>query len=148
MKLNRAITVWLLILIAESISGTIRRLWLVPELGEHTAHQIGVATACILILLIAWWMASWLNARTLKRQLQIGALWVILMLIFEFGVGLAIGNSMSQMLVEYDLSRGGLMGLGFVVLFIAPMFGAWMTNTRPPPLAYKLGRKSSHKSNH
>lgn len=140
MKLNRAITVWLLILIAESISGTIRRLWLVPELGEHTAHQIGVATASILILLIAWWMASWLHARTLKRQLQIGALWVILMLIFEFGVGLAIGNSLASILKEYDLSKGGLMGLGFLVLFIAPVFGAWMTNTRPPHSTHKSSR--------
>jgi hypothetical protein len=141
MKLNRAITVWLLILVVESINGTIRRLWLVPELGEHTAHQIGVTAASILILLIAWWMAPWLNARTLKVQLQIGTLWVTLMFIFEFGVGLAVGNSMSQMFAEYDLTKGGLMGVGFLVLWLAPAFGAWMTNTRPPPLTHKSNRK-------
>ena len=134
MNWGRAIAIWLLILTAESIAGTIRRIWLVPALGEHTAHQIGVVVASALILFIAWLTARWLDARTFKAQLQVGVLWVALMLAFEFGVGFAIGNSMPQMLVEYDLSRGGLMGLGFLVLLFAPAFGAWATNVRKPRL--------------
>jgi hypothetical protein len=130
MNLRRAIAVWLLIVVAESISGTIRRLWLVPALGEHTAHQIGVVAASTLILFIAWLTARWLDAQTFKVQFQVGVLWVVLMLCFEFGVGWAIGNSMQSMLVEYDLSRGGLMGLGFLVLLFAPTFGAWAINVR------------------
>ena len=126
----RAIAIWLLILAAESINGTIRRLWLVPSLGEHTSHQIGVVVASALILSIAWLTARFLDARTFKAQLQIGLLWVVLMLCFEFGVGLATGNSLQRLLAEYDLSRGGLMGLGFLVLLLAPAFGAWATNMR------------------
>jgi len=132
MNWGRAIAIWLLILAAESIAGTIRRIWLVPALGEHTAHQIGVLAASVLILLIAWRTARWLDARTFTAQLKTGVLWVVLMLAFEFGVGLAIGNSRQQLLVEYDLSRGGLMGLGFVVLLFAPMLGAKITNARKP----------------
>jgi hypothetical protein len=130
MNLQRAIAVWLLIVVTESISGTIRRIWLVPALGELKSHQIGVLTASVLILFIAWLTARWLDARTFKAQLQIGVLWVVLMLCFEFGVGLAIGNSMQQMLAEYDLTLGGLMGLGFLVLLFAPAFGAWAINVR------------------
>ena len=126
MNWGRAIAIWLLILTAESINGTIRRIWLVPALGEHTAHQIGVVVASVLILFIACLTARWLDARTFKAQLQVGVLWVALMLAFEFGVGFAIGYSLPQMLVEYDLSRGGLMGLGFLVLLFAPAFGAWV----------------------
>jgi hypothetical protein len=126
MKWGRATAVWLLILATESVNGTMRRMWLVPALGEHTAHQIGVPIASALILFIAWLTARWLDARTFKAQLQIGVLWVVLMLGFEFGVGLAMGNSMQRMLAEYDLSRGGLMGLGFLVLLFAPAFGAKM----------------------
>jgi hypothetical protein len=134
MNLWRAIAIWLLILAAESISGTIRRIWLVPALGEHTAHQIGVVVASVLTLFIAWLTARWLDSRTFRVQFQVGMLWVVLMLCFEFGVGLAIGNSMQSMLAEYDLSRGGLMGLGFLVLLFAPVFGAWAINMREPPL--------------
>ena len=133
MNLRRAIAIWLLILAAESINGTIRRIWLVPALGELTSHQIGVLAASALILFIAWLTARWLDARTFRAQLQTGVLWVVLMLAFEFGVGLAIGNSMQRMLVEYDLSRGGLMGLGFLVLLFAPAFAARMTNVHRLP---------------
>jgi hypothetical protein len=129
----RAIAIWLLILAAESTNGTIRRIWLVPTLGEHTSHQIGVLIASALILFIAWLTARWLDARTFKAQLQVGALWVVLMLAFEFGVGLAMGNSMQRMLIEYDLLRGGLMGLGFLVLLFAPTFGARMANAHRQP---------------
>lgn len=134
MNWGRAIAIWLLILAAESIAGTIRRIWLVPALGEHTAHQIGVVAASLLILFIAWLTARWLDARPFKAQLQVGVLWVVLMLAFEFGVGFAIGYSLPQMLVEYDLSRGGLMGLGVVVLLFAPAFAAWAINARKPRL--------------
>jgi hypothetical protein len=134
MNWRRAIAIWLLILAAESISGTIRRMWLVPALGEHTAHQIGVVAASALILFIAWLTARWLDARTFKAQFQVGMLWVVLMLCFEFGVGLAIGNSMQSILAEYDLSRGGLMGLGFLVLLFAPVLGARVAKVCKLPL--------------
>jgi hypothetical protein len=126
MNWGRAIAIWMLIVLAESVSGTIRRIWLVPALGERTSHQIGVLTGSILILFIAWLTARWLDARTFKGQLQIGVLWVALMLGFEFGAGLAVGNSMRRMLAEYDLFRGGLMGVGFMVLLFAPALGARM----------------------
>jgi hypothetical protein len=134
MKWWRAIAILLLIIVAESINGTIRRIWIVPALDELRSHQLGVLTASALILFIAWLTARWLDARTFKAQLQIGVLWVVLMLCFEFGVGLAIGNSMQQMLAEYDLSRGRLMGLGFLVLLFAPALGARITNLHERPL--------------
>lgn len=138
MNLRRVIAIGLLILAAESVNGTIRRLWLdpvlVPALGERTSHQIGVLTASALILFIAWLTARWLDARTFTAQLKTGVLWVVLMLCFEFGVGLAMGNSMQIMLAEYDLSQGGLMGLGMLVLLFAPAFGAWAINVRKPRL--------------
>jgi hypothetical protein len=131
----RALAILLMIIVAESINGTIRRLWIAPALGELKAHQIGLLTASALILFIAWLTARWLDARTFKAQLQTGALWVVLMLCFEFGVGLAIGNSIEQMLAEYDLSRGGLMGVGFLVLLFAPALAARVANVHKQPSA-------------
>jgi hypothetical protein len=116
----------MLIVVAESVSGTIRRIWLVPALGERMSHQIGVLIGSILILLIAWLTARWLDAQTLKAQLQIGVLWVVLIVAFEFGVGAVLGNSMQKMLAEYDLSQGGLMGLGLLVMLFAPALGTRM----------------------
>jgi hypothetical protein len=124
MNWRRALAIWLVIVVAESISGTIRRIWLVPAAGDKASHLIGVLIGSILILLIAWSSARWLDARTPKTQLQAGALWVVLIVLFEFGVGAALGNSTQKMLAEYDLSQGGLMGLGLLVMLFAPMLGA------------------------
>jgi hypothetical protein len=131
MNWKRALVIWLLIVVAESISGTIRRIWLVPIAGEKASHQIGVLIGSMLILLIAWLSARWLDARTLKGQLQIGALWVVLIVAFEFGVGAAVGNSMPKMLAEYDFTQGGLMALGLIVMFFAPALGSRMAGNPP-----------------
>jgi hypothetical protein len=131
MNWRRALAIWLLIVVAESISGTIRRVWLVPAIGERASHQIGVLIGSILILLIAWLSARWLDARTLKAQLQIGALWVVLIVAFEFGAGAALGNSMENMLAEYDFTQGGLMVLGLIVMSLAPALGSRMAGNPP-----------------
>jgi len=94
--------------------------------GDRTAHQIGFFIGTGLILFIAWLTAAWLKVETLKSQLQVGCLWLILMLAFEFGVGLLRGFSWEHMLSDYNLARGGLMSFGLVVLLLAPAFGAWL----------------------
>lgn len=124
----RAIAIWLIIVIAESISGTIRQIWIAPAIGERSSHQIGVLIGSTLILLIAWLTARWLNARTLKAQLLVGALWVGLIVAFELSLGAALGYSLTPMLADYDLSQGGLMGLGLLVMLVAPALGARIAN--------------------
>ena len=124
MNWGKAVAVWLLIVVAESVNGTLRQLWIAPQLGEQRAHEIGMLVAIALITLISWWSARWLAARTMLAQLQVGLLWVVLFTIFEFGVGAAIGYSWQRMLADYDPTKGGLMGFGFVFLLFAPMLGA------------------------
>ena len=61
---------------------------------------------------------------TLKRALAIGAIWVVLTLIFEFSLGQAFGMTWPRMLEDYDLTRGGLMGFGVTAMFCIP----WVVN--------------------
>jgi hypothetical protein len=77
MNWRRAIAVWMLIVVTESIHGTIRQLSIAPVIGDMSARQVGVFIGSALILLISWLTARWLGARTLKDQLRVGALWVV-----------------------------------------------------------------------
>jgi hypothetical protein len=55
----------------------------------------------------------------------VGALWLFLTLIFEFGLGLfVLGYSWERVASDYDLSRGGLMPFGLVLLALAPLIAA------------------------
>ena len=124
MHWGKTIAVWMLIAVAVSIHGVIRQLFIAPIIGELPARQVGVFVASALILLIAYLTARWLKAKTLKNQLQIGAVWVVLMLIFEFSLGAVLGVTQKQMLADYNLAEGGLMGFGFAFLFFAPAIAA------------------------
>lgn len=134
MNWGKAIAVWMLIVLAESIHGAIRELFIAPAIGDMLARQIGVFVGSALILLVAWLTASWLDAATLKDQLSIGALWVALIVIFEISLGLSLGYTRERMLSDYDITQGGLMAFGLVLMLFAPSIGARLRS---------LGRQSA-----
>ncbi|MGE3179637.1 MAG: hypothetical protein AB7O32_19345 [Vicinamibacterales bacterium] len=124
---TRALAVWLLIAIAETVHGTARALWLVPRIGDLASRQVGVFTGAAIILVIAVLTRRWIGAD--RRELWlVGLLWLALMLAFEVGLGRAFGFSWSRILADYDPRQGGLMPLGLAVLALAPRLAAMRTD--------------------
>jgi hypothetical protein len=124
---TRAVFAWLLIAAVETVHGTFRILFVEPRLGLLRAHQISVATGLLLILGVAWLTIRWIagGARLkLGTIWRMGALWLVLMLAFEFGLGFALGRTAGDLLADYDLSRGRLMLLGMPVMLVAPWIAA------------------------
>ena len=109
-------------MLAETAHGAIREVFIAPAIGGLRARQLGVFVGALLILIIAWLMARWLNAATRRDQLLVGAFWVGLTLVFEFTLGRATGESWSRILADYNPARGGLMLLGLAFMFCTPMF--------------------------
>jgi hypothetical protein len=111
----------MLIMLAETGHGVVRELFIAPVIGGLRARQVGVVVACVIIFVIAWFTARWMGARTLHQQLKVGALWVLLTLVFEFALGRAMGTSWSHILADYNPARGGLMLLGLAFMFCTPL---------------------------
>jgi hypothetical protein len=125
MFLVRALTIWLLIIVAESIHGTLRQLFLVPLVGDFTARRIAFFSGLLLILAITYFFIRWINPPSVKSLFIIGLMWMILTAGFEFGLGLLVMNySWERMFEDYDVSRGGLMGFGLLFMFFIPYFTA------------------------
>lgn len=124
MRWSRAIALWLLIVLAESVHGTLRQVFLAPLLGDLPARQWGVLTGCALIFLIAWLGSRWLGAGTFAQQFRVGALWVMLMLVFEFSLGTALGYPPGRLLADYNPAAGGFMVFGMLFLLFAPALAA------------------------
>jgi hypothetical protein len=74
MNWYRAVAIWFLIALAESVHGTIRRLFIAPVMGDLSARQIGVLTGSTIIFLISWLSIRWIGARKFTYQLEVGAL--------------------------------------------------------------------------
>jgi phosphoglycerol transferase MdoB-like AlkP superfamily enzyme len=65
----KSIAIWLILMMIESLNGTIRTLWLVPLLGDLRAHQISLAIGSLLILTIATLFVRWLKIANVFQSL-------------------------------------------------------------------------------
>ena len=123
--LRRGLAVWCVIILAESVHGLARELWLKPLVGDFRARQLAVFTGMVLILLLAWLFTHWVCAQSRRQLLKVGGLWVALTLAFEFGLGrFGLGYSWERMLEDYNLFKGGWLGLGLLFMFFAPLLAA------------------------
>lgn len=121
----KALLVFALIALAETLHGVLRVRFLNRPLGDRRARQLGVFTGSALILLIAWATAPWLALPTPRMAFAVGALWVGLMLAFEIWVGRVLFHApWRRILADFDVRRGGLLGFGMVVLALAPWLAA------------------------
>ncbi|MCY7348804.1 MAG: hypothetical protein LH614_21655 [Pyrinomonadaceae bacterium] len=123
MFLLRAFEVWLLIIFAESVHGTLRQIFLAPLVGDFTARRIAFFVGMFLIFGIAYFFIRWICAENAKQLFAVGLMWMVLTTLFEFGLGRFVLNySSERMFEDYDLSRGGLMGFGLLFMIFAPYF--------------------------
>jgi hypothetical protein len=132
MNWYRAVAIWFLIALAESVHGTIRRLFIAPVMGDLSARQIGVLTGSTIIFLISWLSIRWIGARKFTYQLEVGALWVVLTDLFEVGLGLALGYPQARILSDYNVAQGGLMGFGLLFMLFVPSLAAKVRGSRSP----------------
>jgi hypothetical protein len=127
MVLIRAFLVWLVIIAAETVHGILRGVLLVPIVGDLPARQIGVLIGSLLIFAVAYLFIRWIAARTKLQFLAVGLLWVVLTILFEIGLGrLVLGLPWERLTEDYDVIRGGFMGVGLLFMAAAPWLAAWL----------------------
>jgi hypothetical protein len=126
----RSFAVWLVFIVAESLNGTIRTVWLVPSLGDPLAHHISFFIGSFIVLAIAVIFIRWLQASRISQFLSIGLLWMLLTLAFEIALGrLILGYSWAQIATDYSFRQGGLMPFGLVWLSLSPLTAAKIRGT-------------------
>jgi hypothetical protein len=147
MLLFRAAAVWVVLMGAEVVHGVLRRVYLVPRVGDLRARQIGVFIGSARILMIASLTARWLQARTTASQVLVGSLWLVLTLAFEAGLGrLVLRYSWERVVSDSDLRRGGLLPVGLLVLVLAPWLSSRLAGRRRPNRARRSARSGIHVS--
>lgn len=117
--LIRAVLVWVLIMLAETVHGVLRRLLLTPDVA-HAVRQISVLVGVVIIVVVAWLLRRWIASGNVRQLVVIGVLWAVLTLVYEFSLGLAFGMSWPEMLADYDLTQGGIMSLGLLAMALTP----------------------------
>lgn len=120
----QALGVWLVLLLAAIINATIRTRFIQPEIkNELRSHQISSITAIILFLFIIYLFFRFTTADYTENQLlNIGFMWMILTIIFEFLFGrFVMKNSFSRILEDYNLTKGRLWIWVLISLLMGPV---------------------------
>lgn len=118
----RILFIWCLIMLVESIHGFLRGIWLAPLVGDFTARQIAVFNGALLIFIITWFFIRWMNLKTKKTLLITGAIWVLLTVVFEIGLGKGVFQmSWDRIFSDYNIIKGGLMPIGLLMMFLTPL---------------------------
>lgn len=125
MFLLRAFAVWLVIMGVETVHGILRNLLLAPLIGDFPARQLAVFTGSLLIFGVTCLSIRWIRAEATLRLLIVGLMWAILTVLFEVGLGrLVLKLPWQRVTEDYDITHGGLMGIGLLFMALAPMFAA------------------------
>ena len=121
MTVLKALALWLAILALAIANGLLREKILIPSLGSTT----GLVSSGILlsagVLLVAWAGAPWYGSLTSRQWMLVGAFWLGLTLMFEFGFGRLVQHkTWGEMLEAYTFKDGNIWPLVLLVTLVAP----------------------------
>ena len=118
--LLKYVLLWFPMVIIAIGNGTVRDLVYSQYVGGFVAHQISTVA---LLLLFAIYIGCMVYVNPLQNQSQaflVGAIWVVLTVSLEFGMGRFRGDSWLQLWDDYNILRGRLWILVPIWLGIAP----------------------------
>lgn len=113
---------WLPMIIIAIINGTARDLWYNKYISELAARQISTLSLILLLAIYINFTIKKYPPKSASQAFQIGLIWVLLTLGFEFGLGIIRGNSWMQLLNDYNVLKGHLWVLVPIWTFLAPYF--------------------------
>ena len=118
----KACGVWLILLVAAFINGAIRETFIVPRVGEQIGHVIGVVVFSGAIVGITSVFVKALGPLPSRTLLEIGLLWLVLSLLFEFGFfHFVIHEPWSKLLADYNIFRGRLLIVVWLTTLCSPL---------------------------
>jgi hypothetical protein len=124
--LKDIIVYWLPLPFIATANGMLREFVTKKYMSELAANQVSVGTAIILFFIYCLIVKDKIGLSSLNDALLCGAVWIVMTVIFEFGLGFVSGKPVDLILAEYNIFKGRLWPL--VLLFTGLM----------PLIMYKL----------
>ncbi len=112
---------WLGLVILAILNGSVRQLGYGPRLGELRAHQLSTLIGLLVFTGYLALLSRVRPIRTAGQAITIGALWLGLTVLFEFGFGHYVaGHPWTRLLADYNLFEGRVWVLVLVWCAVAP----------------------------
>ena len=120
--IQRALLIWLGILLLANINGALRELWLIPALGPTPSRALSTILLSVVVFLVSWLSITWIAPLTPHDALLVGTLWLVLTLAFEFLVGHYVFHKpWAELTEDYHVLRGRIWPLVLLVVLFGPL---------------------------
>lgn len=102
-------------------NAAIRQVVYAGYVSELAAHQISTLTLIIMYAVYAWVVFSFLRLYSPGQAIGVGLMWMVLTVVFEFGVGhYVLGDPWGDLLHAYNIVQGRVWGLFILWVGLAP----------------------------
>jgi len=117
----RYVLAWFPMLAIAVANGTLRQFIFARHMSELRAHQLSTLVGAVLIGAFVWFITGAWPPASARQAWQIGVVWLVLTVAFEFFMGLVLAHRpLAQVLRDYDLAAGRVWLLFLVWLTVAP----------------------------
>jgi hypothetical protein len=119
--MTRYVLAWVALLVIAVANGALRQTTFAKVMPELRAHQLSTLIGSVLIGLFIWYVIRTWPPSSSGEALQIGLVWLLLTVAFEFFMGLVLAHRpLSEVLHDYDLAAGRVWLLFLIWLTFAP----------------------------
>jgi hypothetical protein len=102
-------------------NGLIRTSLYMQFLTELRAHQLSALSFIVLFGFYVWFALKWLKLSSAQKALQLGLIWLVLTVGFEFLFGhFVMGNPWASLFHDYNLLAGRVWVLVLIWITAAP----------------------------
>lgn len=113
--------VWFLLAIVAVLNGVLRQGTYGKVVSELGAHQISTVTAILSSGVLVWVAHRFWPIESTAQAWTIGACWLAMTVIFEFGFGHYVaGHSWARLFADYNIFEGRVWSLFLVWIAVMP----------------------------
>lgn len=99
-----------------------------PRLGELRAHQIGMTTRIVYILVLAYFLVKFAHIHRTVEYLLAGAFWMLLWLAFEWVGSFIIRRPVQEILEGWHIERGYMWPYVLLTYLLSPLVVGLLLN--------------------
>lgn len=114
------ILAWFGMMVLAIINGAIRDFTYKLHVGALAAHQISTLALLLIFAAFFWFLIRRWPIASGRQAWIIGSVWLVMTLLFEFGIGRYAGSSWSELFRAYDLFSGQVWLLIPLWVFVGP----------------------------
>lgn len=111
---------WFPMVFIAIVNGTARDLWYKKYIDELAARQLSTLSLIIFLGVYMFFVIKRFPPQSVSQSLFVGLIWLVLTLVFEFGLGFYRGNSWTQLLDDYNILKGHIWLLIPIWIISAP----------------------------